>query len=129
MADKSLSLPEPTYTVPSNGRVLTMSYGMFSDITRLVGDPENLTAILVTDPMARDLVLRRLFTDNSKSVDKIEELVDSFEIDILPTELDGILAWVADHVSYFLVSTGRSLGQMIQRYQPAEPTTSQSSQS
>ena len=117
----ALSLPSPTYKVPSTEHELRMSYGMFSDIMRLIGSTDDVGILLVSDSTTRDLVLRRLFTDNKKAVEKTEELVDSFEIDILPTELDGILAWVADHATHFLLSTGRALTEVIKGYQDQMP--------
>lgn len=110
------SLPSPTYTVPSNNKELRMSYGMYNDIMRLVGDPQSATQLLITDATTRDLVVRRLFTENNKSVTQTDELIDSFEIDILPSELDGIVAWVADHVAYFLLSTGTKMNEVVEKY-------------
>jgi hypothetical protein len=123
MADKKpdMLLPSPTFEVKSSGKELKMSYGMYNDIMRLIGNPEDATQLLVRDAMTRDLVIRRLFTDNNKSVEKTEELIDSYEIDIQPSELDGVVAWVADHVAYFLFSTGRMMEPVIQKYQDQMP--------
>ena len=111
------SLPSPTYTVPSNEKELRMSYGMFNDIMRLVGNPQDASQLLITDSMTRDLVIRRLFTDNKKALDKTEDLVDSFEIDILPSEIDGIIGWVADHCAHFLLSMGHQMTTVAEKYQ------------
>lgn len=97
-----------------------MSYGMFSDIMRLVGSTQDVASLLITDSSTRDLVIRRLYTDNNRAIDKIEELIDSFEIDILPTELDGVMAWVADHAAHFLLSTGRKMQEVAEKYQSDE---------
>jgi hypothetical protein len=113
---KSESLPSPTFTVPSSGHELRMSYGMFNDIMRLVGNPQDAMQLLITDSVTRDLVIRRLFTDNKKSIDKVEELTDSFEIEVLPSEIDGIVGWVADHCAHFLLSTGRAMMNVETKY-------------
>lgn len=113
---KSESLPNPTYKIPSNERELRMSYGMFNDIMRLIGNPQDATQLLITDSVTRDLVIRRLFTENNKSIDKVEDLIDSFEIDILPTEIDGICGWVADHCAHFLLSTGKAMLNLETKY-------------
>jgi hypothetical protein len=115
------SLPSPTFTVPSSGKELRMSYGMFNDIMRLVGDVQDVSTMLITDATTRDLVIRRLFTENNKAVEKTEELVDSYSIDILPSEMDGILAWVADHSAHFLLSTGRAMTTVVKKYQDQMP--------
>lgn len=115
------SLPSGTYTVERTGTVLKMSYGMFNDIMRLIGNQQDVALLLLTDAGTRDLVIRRLFTDNKKAIDKFEELVESFDLDILPEEVDGILAWVADHATRFLLSTGKALQQVAQKYQTEEP--------
>lgn len=121
MADPKLSLPSPTFKVGSTEKELRMSYGMFSDIMRLIGTTEDLAVLLVTDSSTRDLVLRRLFTETKKSINGVDDLADSFDVDILPSEMDEILAWVADHASYFLVSTGKALSTVILKYQKEEP--------
>jgi hypothetical protein len=92
---------------------------MYNDIMRLIGDPQNATQLLIQDAGTRDLVIRRLYTDNNKAINEIDELIDSFEIDILPTELDSILGWVIDHVTYFLLSTGRMSAEVMSKYQEA----------
>ena len=114
------SLPSGTYTVPSTGKELRMSYGMFNDIMRLIGNQQDVALLLLTDAGTRDLVIRRLFTENNKAIDKFDELIDSFEIPILPEEMDGILAWVADHATRFLLSTGKALGKVAEKYQTEE---------
>jgi len=124
-----VSLPEPTYTVPSTSKELRMSYGMFSDIMRLVGNAQDVTMSLINDSISRDLVLRRLFTDTKKALTSTDDLIDSFEIEILPTEIDGIIAWVADHASYFMLSTGNAMGEVLKRYQPKDPVESNENQS
>lgn len=126
------SLPSPTYTTPSSGHELKMSYGMFSDINRIVGDIENSSALLMSDAMTRDLVIRRLFTNNNKAVTEFDELTGSFDIDISPAEIDGILGWVVDHLAYFLVSTGRAMTSLMEKYKdempdPKTPSSNQSS--
>lgn len=123
MADKASppSLPKGSHIIESNGKELRMSYGMFNDIMRIVGNTPDASTIMITDPMARDLVIRRLFTDNNKTIDKTEDLIDPFDIEVLPSELDGILAWVADHVSHFFVSTGRTMQGVLEKYQNQLP--------
>lgn len=113
---KSESLPSPTYTIPSNGTELRMSYGMFNDIMRLIGNPQDATDMLITDAVTRDLVIRRLFTDNNKAISNVDDLIDAYSINILPTELDGILGWVADHCAHFLLSTGSAMMAMSEKY-------------
>lgn len=115
------ALPTPTYIIPSSEHELKMSYGMFNDIMRLVGDVQNASTILITDSMTRDLIVRRLFTDTKKALEKTEDLVDSFEIEILPSELDGIMAWVVDHITHFLLSTGKTMQAMMVKYKDDLP--------
>jgi hypothetical protein len=115
------SLPSPTYKVESTGTELRMSYGMFNDIMRLIGNVQDVSGLLITDAMTRDLVIRRLFTDNKKSVESTDELISAYEIEISPSELDGILGWVADHSAHFLLSTGRSLTKVMEKYQDQLP--------
>lgn len=118
---QTMSLPSPTYKIESSDRELRMSYGMFNDIMRIIGHSEDLSIVLITDPMVRDLVIRRLFTDTKQSVNKEEDLINAFDIEVLPSELDGVLSWVADHASHFMLSTGRAMRGILEKYQDQIP--------
>lgn len=125
---EKLSLPEAKLKL-SDEIELHMSYGMFNDIMRIVGNVEDVTYLLINDAMTRDLIIRRLFTDNGKAITDEKELIDPHEITIAPAEISIILAWVADHVTHFLVSTGRGLQETLTKYKTEEKEENQSSES
>lgn len=98
-----------------------MSYGMFNDVMRILGSGQDAVEILMSDPALRDLVVRRLFTDTRKPISDInEDLINPFEIEASPCELDEIVAWVADHVLHFMVSTAAKTQPVVEKYQTRE---------
>ena len=108
--------PNPEYTTDA-GDTLKMTYFMFSDIMRLLGnDPDDSIALLMTHPDTRDFVMRRLFTDLRKPVETLDELINPYDINISPLELDGIIAWVADHVMHFTMSTAEKTRPVLEKY-------------
>lgn len=109
-------IPEKSLTTEA-GEVLTMTYGMFTDIMRIMGDSEDAVSILMSDNNVRDQVVRRLFTKTQKAIQSIDDLVDSFEIDVNPLEQSNIVAWVADHVMHFTVSTAEQTRPVVVKYQ------------
>jgi hypothetical protein len=109
-------IPEKTLTTEA-GEVLTMSYGMFTDIMRIMGDSEDAVGLLMTDNNVRDQVVRRLFTKTRKAIQSLDDLIDSFEIDVNPLEQSNIVAWVADHVMHFTVSTAEQTRPVVVKYQ------------
>lgn len=125
MVNQNQSLPEPKITV--GDKELHMSYGMFNDLMRLMGNVDDVSYILINDPMTRDLVIRRLFTEGKLT--KEEDLIDSNEIDISITDISTIVAWVADHVSHFLLSTGQALRPVLEKYQSLTETEKEKNQS
>lgn len=98
---------------------------MFNDVMRIMGSVDDVSYLLINDPMTRDLVIRRLFTDNNKALTDEKELVDSHEIEVSPVDVSRILAWVADHTSHFLLSTGRELTTVMTKYKDQLPKGSQ----
>jgi hypothetical protein len=114
------SVPNKTLTV--DGTELLMSYGMFNDIMRIIGSAEEAVEYLMNDPGVRDNVIRRLFTPElRKPVENIEDLINPWDIPVSPLELDIIIAWVADHVMHFTMSTALKTRTVVEKYQAPNP--------
>jgi hypothetical protein len=109
-------IPPKTLTIES-GEVLTMSYGMFTDIMRLMGDSEDAVSMLMGDSNVRDWVVRRLFTKAQKPIESADDLINPFDMDVNPLEQSNIIAWVADHVMHFTVSTAEQTRPVVVKYQ------------
>lgn len=107
--------PEKSITLES-GEVLTMTYVVFNDILRYVGSVEDALSSLMTNQDVRDLVVRRLLTDNKKPVEDLKDLIalENVEIDIF--ELDDILSWTMEHVTYFFMKTASKLQASVTKY-------------
>lgn len=111
-----MAIPNKSLTTES-GTELLMSYGMFSDIMRILGSDEDTLDILLTDETRRSYVIRRLFTDNKTPVSDISELINPYDIDVSILELDTIIAWVADHIMHFTMSTAQKTRPVVEKYQ------------
>lgn len=120
------SLPSDKLTI-SNDRELFMSYGMFNDIMRILGTPDDVAFIMINDASTRDLVMRRLFTDKSIMMKEESDLIGTHELELTHRDVTDIVAWVTDHATYFLVSTGQQLKPVLEKYRPAETNENPSS--
>ena len=119
------SIPQ---SVPSKSLIvgdteLLMSYGMFNDIMRIIGSAEEAVEYLMNDSGVRDNVIRRLFTPGLRQpVENIEDLINPWDIPVSPLELDVIVAWVADHVMHFTMSTALKTRTVVEKYQTPSPS-------
>jgi hypothetical protein len=127
MANSQSYIPEKEYTT-SDGKVHLMSYGMFSDIMRILGKEEDTLTLLISNPNSRDLVVRRLYTEAKKAVENADELINAFEIPLSPIELDGLIAWVADHAMHFTMSTAEKTRPVVEKYQARQAEKASSNQ-
>lgn len=92
--------------IGDEARTLVMSYAMLGELLRFVaGFDPNAIGLLITDLVARDLVIRRLLTDLQRPIEGEHELINLFDVDIEPEEIDNMLGWVVAHfTSFFLRS-------------------------
>lgn len=116
MASPQKFTPNPKMTT-GDGTELFMSYGMFNDIMRILGATEDAVDLLISDSNVRDLVVRRLFTKLDHALENTEELINPHDMPVSPLELDDIVAWVADHVIHFTISTAEKTRPVVERYQ------------
>lgn len=100
--------PSKTLTLES-GVELKMSYLVFNDVLRFVGTVEEAMTGMLMSQDTRDLVLRRMLTDSDRPVEDVKDLikVEDLEVDIF--EIDEILGWVMEHVTYFFMKTAERL--------------------
>jgi len=105
-----------------------MTYGLFNEIMRVIPEPGKIQDLVVTDPYLRDYVVRRMLTGN-KRVERDEDLVDPFELDLDIDELDVLVAWVAEHVLHFFMKSAEKTAKIGERYQPVVERLTQLNQS
>lgn len=127
-----MDLPKPSrtfdLTVGGEKTTLTMSYGLFNEILKVIPNPGQITDLVISDPFLRDYVVRRMLTGN-KRVQKDEDLVDPFDLDIDLDELDDLVAWVAEHVLHFFMKSAEKTAKIGEKYQATAEKLTQSSQS
>ena len=111
------TLPPKTISFPEDNIEIKMTYGMLAEILKIIGDGENAIEVLIGDSHTRDLVIRRIFTNTKEPVLKVEDLVSSYDIDLDPLSVDELIAWVADHVTHFTISTVKKTQAVVQKYE------------
>lgn len=107
--------PEKTLTL-ENGTELKMTYLMMNDIMRYVGGPDEAMMAITQNQDTRDLIVRRLLTDNNKPIEKMEELIAIEDVEIDFFEVDDILAWTMEHITYFFMRTAEKISAAVGKY-------------
>lgn len=103
MADKR---PDKSIKIESlDNKEIKMSYTLFNDLLRFVGTMDEAMSSILTSQDTRDLVLRRVLTDSDKPVEDVKDLIPVEDIEIDVFEIEDILGWVMDHVTYFFMKT------------------------
>lgn len=127
-----MDLPKPSrtfdLTISGERQTIAMTYGLFNEIMRVIPEPGKIQDLVVTDPYLRDYVVRRMLTGN-KRVERDEDLVDPFELDLDIDELDDLVAWVAEHVLHFFMKSAEKTAKIGERYQPVVERLTQLNQS
>jgi hypothetical protein len=115
-------MERPNSTITIGDREIKMSYGLFNDLQRMVPDVENAITTVLTDPYARDYLVRRALTPVKKSVEKIEDLIDFDELDdIGPNEVSDLLKWITEHLLYFFQQQASELARLGNQFKEALP--------
>lgn len=100
--DLNLTKPNDRLTVRAFGeqRELFMSFLRQNAVLRVIGEPENMGAMLI-DPDVTEMILRIFLAAKPSLTDAADmELTE----DALDTEtVENILAWVQEHMTYFFV--------------------------
>lgn len=127
-----MDLPKPSrtfdLTISGERQTIAMTYGLFNEIMRVIPEPGKIQDLVVTDPYLRDYVVRRMLTGN-KRVERDEDLIDPFELDLDIDELDDLVAWVAEHVLHFFMKSAEKTAKIGERYQPVVERLTQLNQS
>lgn len=109
--------PSKSYKL-ENGEEVVMTYTIFNDIVRFVGSVDVAVQSILTSQDTRDVVLRRLLSDSKKQITDEKELLPVEEVDekVDFFEIDDLLAWVMEHVTYFFMSQASSMQQRMERF-------------
>ncbi len=111
--------PEKTLKL-EDGTELKMSYLMLNDILRYVGTPEEALPRILSDQDTRDLIVRRLLTDNDKPIEDMKDLIPVADLEIDFFDVEDILAWTMEHVTYFFMKTAEKMKAAVAKYPDME---------
>lgn len=109
--------PEATYEL-DNGTKIIMSYVKLNDALRFLGGPDEAIQALLTNSNVRDMTLRLMIADHTRSFDAEEDLPTSADVGekIGIFEMDDLLAWVLEHVTYFFMKQALSVQKRLSKY-------------
>lgn len=116
MAKQEAHRPAKELTLPESGITLTMTYVVFNDILRYVGGIEEAMTSVMTNQDVRDLIIRRLLTDNRTPVEDLKDLIKLEDVEVDIFELDDMLAWTMEHVTYFFMRTASKMQATVSRF-------------
>ena len=116
MANENRTRPDKELVLEDSGMTFKMTYVVMNDILRYVGGPDEAVTAILTSQDTRDLILRRLLTDNKKPIEKLEELIPVEDVELDIFEIDDALAWVMEHVTYFFMKTADKVMKAVGRY-------------
>lgn len=116
MESKEAQRPDKSLELKESGITLTMTYVVFNDILRYVGSIEEAMSSIMTNQDVRDLVIRRLLTDNKKPVEDLKDLIPLNEVEVDIFELDDMLSWTLEHITYFFMKTASKMQASLTRF-------------
>lgn len=94
-----------------------MTYGLFSDMQRVCPDPGVVLEAGLTDPFARDYLIRRCMTESKKMISDEKELIAPEDMNLSdPDEIEKLLAWVTGHLLYFFARSAKGLADLGQKF-------------
>lgn len=108
--------PDKSITLEESGLTLTMTYVVMNDVLRFVGSIEEALTSVMTNQEVRDLIIRRLLTNNKKPIDNLDDLIKLEDVEVDIFELDDLLAWVMDHVTYFFMRMADKISKSAEKY-------------
>lgn len=102
--DESKKL-SPSLVLNINGqpREIFCSFALLNQITNLLGGLEGVEhiAVVMLDPVTRDLVLKEVLAERSKGGAIIKPIADIGEVEISLDDVQTLLEWVSEHVMDF----------------------------
>jgi hypothetical protein len=127
---KPIEKPARTLDIKINGEdtEIKMSFALLQEVMKVIDNPENVTALLISDFYLRDWVVRRVLTGN-KRVKSDDDLIDLFDVEVDDEKLDDLVLWVTDHVLYFFTATAQKTMKLGEKYQAQVAAITPSAQS
>ena len=116
MAKDTVNRPSKELVLEESGLTLKMTYVVMNDILRFVGSLQEAMVSMMESQETRDLIIRRLLTDTKKPIEDMKDLIPYEEIELDIFEIDDVLAWVSDHVTYFFMRTAGKIQEATKKY-------------
>jgi hypothetical protein len=104
-------------TILIGNHKLKMTYGLLTDLQRVVPDAENAIQYILSDTFVRDYLVRRTLTPMKGSVASEDDLILAEDVDLSPEEVTEVLNWVAGHLMLFFARSAKGLRQQGQNLQ------------
>lgn len=96
-----------TVTFRKERRELFMSFLRLNSCLRLLGEPERLATVMI-DPDMTESIMRVMLAEKAGPGEYLD--FELGEMDVPPEDVDKILIWVRDHLSYFFMKRFQQLG-------------------
>ena len=127
---KDEKLKAPPKTLKIGDTELVMSWGMKQEILKFINwVPGVDIQQIMMDQSLQSLIIRRLFTETKKPIEKVDELVNIFDIDLDDDQNADVLAWVIEHLMYFFVTSLGEVSRLGEKYKDLAKTLPSSSPS
>lgn len=111
----------------SDEREIKWTYGLATDIQRMVPGAEELVNGTLTNPYTRDYVVRRLLTDKKGFVGDEDELIGAEELDDLdPDVVLSLTDWATGHLLYFFANSAGNMKTRLEQFGKALPQSAPS---
>lgn len=107
----------PSDRLELGNRTYKMTYGMLSDLQRVVPNAEQVVLHITSDHFVRDYIIRRVLTDIKGNIKSEEDLIDSEQIELSIDEIANLLEWATGHLLHFFVRQTQGLQRQGQRLQ------------
>lgn len=99
----------PEDTVVVSGVKYKMTYGLLTDLQRVIPEPEQVVTYVLTDSFVRDYIVRRVLTPAKGMLKSEEDLISADDVDLSPSEIHEILDWAVAHLLHFFVKSAQGL--------------------
>lgn len=116
VSNTKIDRPAKELTLEDSEATFRMTYVVFNDILRFVGNIDEAMVSIMTNQEVRDLIIRRMLTDNDKPIQDIKDLIPSEQVSIDIFEIEDVLAWVMEHVTYFFMKTATRIQESVGKY-------------
>lgn len=127
MTETPETLQAPSDVLVVDGVKYKMTYGVLTDLQRVIPDPEQIVSYVLTDSFVRDYIVRRVLTPAKGLLASEADLLPAEEVELSPSEVQEVLDWAVAHLLHFFVKSAQGLQKQGSRLRtlvaPSPPST------